>query len=242
MPDGVVGDSPRFSPDGRKLSLRHSMSSGDDELAVIDIDGNNLKVLASDCSLFCRHAWHPTNGEIFFPTSNGVKAVASTGGTPRTVGEAFGYVSSVDVSPDGQFMARDTFDLELVQLSDNTIRELMSGANVDEVRFSPDSKKLLYVDSPTDSIRILDLATNTTTEVVDTDNYLTSADWFPDGKRVAVITDDGIEIFTLQDGAAPTRQLLREGFALKSLDVAPDGKSLAYCINGQRSIFVLSLQ
>jgi Tol biopolymer transport system component len=239
MPDGVVADSPRFSPDGLKLSFRHAMSSGDDALAVIGADGSNLKVLASDCSLFCMHAWHPTNGEIFFPTSNGVKAVAATGGTPRTVHEPFGYVSSVDVSPDGQFMAFDTFDLELVRLSDNTSRELIAGANVDGVRFSPDSQKLLYVDAPTDSIRILDIATGTTTEVVDTDNYLTSADWFPDGKRVAVITDEGIELFTLQDGAAPARQLLKEGFALKSLDVSPDGKSIAYCINGQRSIFVL---
>ncbi len=240
MPTGVVADSPRFSPDGLTLSFRHVLSGGDDEVAVIDGDGKNLKVLASDCSLFCQHGWHPTSGEIFFPTSDGVKAVSATGGTPRTVHEPFGYVSSVDVSPDGQFVAFDTFDLKLLQLSDSTTRELVDGANVEGVRFSPDSKKLLYVDTPTDSIRILDLATSATTTVVDTDNYLTSADWFPDGKRVAVITDDGIELFTLQDGAAPTRELLKEGFALKSLDVSPDGKSIAYCINGQRSIFVLS--
>ncbi|HEX8704353.1 MAG TPA: hypothetical protein VF815_36310 [Myxococcaceae bacterium] len=240
MPSGVFADSPRFSPDGTKLSFNHGTTDGEDSVAVIGLDGNNLQVLAGDCSVFCEHGWNPTTGEIFFPTADGVKAVAPTGGTPRIVHEPFGYVSSMDVSPDGQFMAYDTFDLELLRFSDNTTRPLIESANVSGVRFSPDGKKLLYVDSPSDSIRILDLATSATTMVVDTDNYLTSADWFPDGRRVAVITDEGIEIFTLQNGAAPTRELLREGFALKSLDVSPDGKSMAYCINGQSSIFVLS--
>ena len=240
MPSGVFADTPRFSPDSLQLSFNHGTTGGDDSLAVIGADGNNLKVLASDCSVFCQHSWHPTNGEIFFPTSDGVKAVASTGGTPRVVHDPFGYISGVEVSPDGQFMAFDSFDLELLRFSDNTTQELIAGANVDGVRFSPDGKKLLYIDAPTDSIRILDLETSATATVVDTDNYLTSADWFPDGKRVAVITDDGIEVFMRQDGAAPTRQLLRKGFALKSLDVSPDGKSIAYCINGQSSIFVLS--
>jgi WD40 repeat protein len=94
--------------------------------------------------------------------------------------------------------------------------------------------------SPTHSIRIRDLVTDATTTVIDTDNYLTAADGFPDGKRLAVLTDKGLELFTLQEGAEPTRQMLKSGSAIKDVDVSPDGSAIAYCINGQRSIFVMT--
>ncbi|MCY1077378.1 WD40 repeat domain-containing protein [Archangium lansingense] len=239
MPAGVTAGSPRFSPDGQRLSFDYSQSN-EDSLAVVDRDGKNLQVLATGCTTFCESAWHPTSGEIYFATDDGVNAVAATGGTPRLVHEPFGFVSSVDVSPDGKYLLFDAFDPVLFALADSSEQELPTDDNVYALRFSPDGKKMLYHDYSTHSLRVRELATGATTTVLDTDNYLTGADWFPDGKRLAVISDEGLEILTLQDGAEPVRQMVKSGRALKDVDVSPDGTAIAYCVNGMRSIFVLT--
>jgi Tol biopolymer transport system component len=240
MPSGVTANSPRFSPDGQRLSFDYGEGLND-SLAVVDRDGKNLQVLASGCSTFCENAWHPTSGEIYFASEDGVSAVAAAGGTPRLVHDSFG-VTALDVSPDSQYVAFNEFDPVLLKLSDNSTRtvSMPDSSGIYSLRFSPDGKKLLYHDYDTHSIRIRDLVTDATATVIDTDNYLTGADWFPDGKRLAVLTDKGLELFTLQEGAEPTRQLLKSGSALKDVDVSPDGTAIAYCINGQRSIFVLT--
>lgn len=63
-------------------------------------------------------------------------------------------------------------------------------------------------------------------------------DWFSDGRRLLAGTDRGIEIVTL--GPPVGRTLLKDSFALMDVDLSPDDKSVAYSINGQSSLFVLS--
>lgn len=241
MPTGVTANSPRFSPDGKRLSFDYVEGAGEDSLAVVDRDGKNLQVLAPGCSTFCENAWHPTSGEIYFAGEDGVSAVAAAGGTPRRVYDSYG-MTALDVSPDGQYVAFTEFDPVLLKLADNSTQTLSmpDSYGIYALRFSPDGKKLLYHDYTTHSILIRDLVTEATTTVIDTDNYLTGADWFPDGKRLAVLTDKGLELFTLQEGAEPTRQMLKSGSALKDVDVSLDGTAIAYCVNGQRSIYVMT--
>jgi Tol biopolymer transport system component len=155
--------------------------------------------------------------------------------------DSFRFVDGLDVSPDGQYLVFRDFRPVLLKLADGTTRELSTDDQAYALRFSPDGKRVVYHDGHTDAVRIWDLATDTVTTLFTTGDYLTSADWLPDGNRLAVITDDGLELVTLQAGGAePTRQVLKKGFALKDVDVSPDGKSIAYCVNGQRSIFVLT--
>lgn len=241
MPAGVTANSPRFSPDGKRLSFDYGEGL-DDSLAVVDLDGKNLQVLAPGCSTFCPSAWHPTSGDLYFAGEEGVSAVAAAGGAPRLVYDSFGGTTALDVSLDGQYVAFNEFDPVLLKLADNSTQtvSMPESYGIYSLRFSPDGKKLLYHDYDTHSIRIRDLVTDATTTVIDTDNYLTAADWFPDGKRLAVLTDEGLELFTLQDGAEPTRRMLKSGSAIKDVDVSPDGTAIAYCVNGQRSIFVVT--
>jgi DNA-binding beta-propeller fold protein YncE len=197
-------------------------------------------VLADRCATFCESAWHPTSGEIYFSRDEAVNAVPAAGGTPRVVIKPFQAPRGIDVSPDGQYLGFQAHDLVLLKLSDNTKREIASQSDVYGMRFSPDGKKLLYRDFSTDAIRIRSLENDTTATVIDTSNYLASADWFPDGNQLAVITDQGLELLTLQASGEPARKMLKEGTALKEVDVSPDGKAIAYAINGQRSLFVLT--
>jgi Tol biopolymer transport system component len=239
MPAGVTAGSPRFSPDGQRLSFNHN--SGGNALAVIGRDGKNLQVLAEQCERFCESAWHPTSGEIFFFSRNAtVYAVASSGGTPRLVTKPYQAPKGLDVTQDGQTLGFQAHDVILFKLADNTERAIASQSDVYGLRFSPEGKRLLYRDFSTDDIRIRSLESETTTTVLDTGNYLSAADWFPDGNQLAVVTDTGLELLTLQGSGAPTRKMLKEGTAFKDVDVSPDGKAIAYAVNGQRSLFVLT--
>lgn len=238
MPSGVTAGSPRFSPDGQRLSFNHN--AGSPSLAVIGRDGKNLQVLSDRCDTFCESAWHPTSGEIFFSRDEAVNAVASTGGTPRQVIKPFQGPKGLDVSADGQYLGYQAYDVVVLKLADNTKREIASQSNVYGLRFSPDGKKLLYRDFSNDDIRIRSLESDTTTTALDTSNYLSSADWFPDGNQLAAVTDEGLELITLNGSGAPTRKMLKEGKAFKDVDVSPDGKAIAYAVNGQRSLFVLT--
>jgi Tol biopolymer transport system component len=239
MPAGVTASSPRFSPDGQRLSFNHV--TGGNALAVIGRDGKNLQVLSEQCDRFCESAWHPTSGEIFFSRNATVHAVAASGGTPRVVTKPYQAPKGIDVSQDGQYLGFQSYDVVILKLADNTQQTVSTRSEVYGLRFSPDGKKLLYRDYNTDAIRIIQsLENGTTTTVLDTSNYLSAADWFPDGNQLAVVSDTGLELVTLQASGEPTRKMLKEGTSFKDVDVSPDGKAIAYAVNGQRSLFVLT--
>lgn len=66
--------------------------------------------------------------------------------------------------------------------------------------------------------------------------YLTSLAWFPDGQRLALTTQNGIEIIDVISGA---RTLAIDDFATKDIDVSADGKAIVYGINGQTSLRIV---
>lgn len=238
MPSGVTASSPRFSPDGQRLSFNHN--AGTPSLAVIGRDGKNLQVLSDKCDNFCESAWHPTSGEIFFSRDASLYAVASSGGTARLIEKPYRAPRGIDVTADGQTLGFQSYDVVLYNLSDGTQKTIASQSNVQALRFSPDGKKLLYRDFSNDDIRIRSLESDTTTTALDTGNYLSAADWFPDGNQLAVISDQGLELLTLNGTAQPTRKMLKEGTSFRDVDVSPDGKAIAYALNGQRSLYVLT--
>ena len=105
-------------------------------------------------------------------------------------------------------------------------------------RFSPDGKTIAYWCY--DRIQLMDLATRAPTDVI-TDDVGTGfggVDWFSDGGRLLAGTDRGIEILTL--GPPVARELLSDQFALMNVDLSPDDASVAYGINGDPSLYVLS--
>ncbi|MBS1151450.1 MAG: hypothetical protein H6Q89_3148, partial [Myxococcaceae bacterium] len=70
--------------------------------------------------------------------------------------------------------------------------------------------------------------------------YLASVCWFADGKRLAVTSQQGIELLTLSDTPVSRKSLYPDAFASTGCDVHPDGTKLLYRVNGQRGLRVLS--
>ncbi|HEY7374591.1 MAG TPA: hypothetical protein VIF57_20680 [Polyangia bacterium] len=93
------------------------------------------------------------------------------------------------------------------------------------------------------SIQLFDLASGTSTQVITTDNPLGRVDWFPDGTRLLAGTERGIEIITL--GPPVQRQTIKPASrpshtAIRDVDLSPDATSVAYWMEGESKLFVLT--
>jgi Tol biopolymer transport system component len=230
-------DEPRFSPDSASIAFVQSKGATDGaDLSVMDVAGNQRKALSPASDFMAAPAWAPDGKQIYFVSDDGVSVVPLAGGTATVAAKAFAVLDP-DVSPDGKSLvyAVNGSSLQLVDLANPaTPKDL--GTNGTSPRFSPDGKSIAFESG--DKIKLMDVASLMVTEIVDAGTYLASVDWFSDGKRLAITSDKGIEIVTL--GATPSRALVRDEFAAMNLDVSPDGKMIAYTVNGQKNIFVLS--
>lgn len=236
--DGASGDKPRFSPDGKTIAfIAHDTTSDASDLGVMAADGSGQEILTPAGGYLAAPAWSPDGKQIYFGSDGGISVVAAKGGEATVVVSDFATMDP-DVSPDGKSIVYgiNGGTLRLVDLADPTTpKDLGIGGN--SPRFSPDGKQIAFQDD--EKIKLLSIAGGDITELVDAKSYLASVAWFADGKRLAITSEDGIEIVTLGSGT-PERKLVRDEFAAKSLDLAPDGKTVAYAVNGSRSIYLLS--
>ena len=236
---GSSAHDARFSPDGKTIAYITEKDGASDSanLAVMTATGEQQKSLAPASGYLAGPAWTPDGKQIYFGSDTGISLVAASGGTPTLAVDDFATLDP-DVSPDGKSLvyAINGGNLRLVDLANPTMPKSL-GVPGTSPRFSPDGKTIAFESG--EKIQLMDLETLAVKDVsIDGGTYLASVDWFPDGKRLAITSDEGIEIVTLD--SPPTRKLVHEEFAAKDIDVSPDGKSLAYGVNGSKNIFVIT--
>ena len=233
--------APRFSPDSSRIAFVRALQQGDTyEVAVMKADGTDVRMLANDGTYLTGLAWSPDGTRIYYSGDEGIFSIPAAGGTAVREYDAFA-ASALDVSPDGKKLVYGVngSGLSILDLTTHTVQSLNDDGSAPA--YSPDGKRLAYVDSPefdVHEIRVLTLATGESTLVSADASYLSTADWLPDG-RLAALTGDGISLFDLS-GATPQGTLVRDQFAAKELDVSPDGKKMVYAINGQADLYVLT--
>ena len=84
------GDTgPVFSPDGRFICFRRTISAGVNDIFVVASDGGAERRLTSDNRFTSAHAWTPRGGEIVFSSNRGgaleLWRIRARGGAPRLV-------------------------------------------------------------------------------------------------------------------------------------------------------------
>jgi len=237
FPAGVRGGSPRFSPDGTLLA--HARDTGAlSELALMSPTGADSRSITNDGDYLLAMAWTADGSEIIYVSSDtGIRAVSPSGGASRFVVDAFAALNP-DLSRDGRWLAYglNGSTLHLADLSQTPPVVSDLGLYGDSPRFSPDGATLaLWSD---DKIQLMDLASRTLTDVIASTNSFGRVAWFADGTRLVAGTERGIEIVTL---APPVqRRLILDSFAVLDVDLSPDGASVAYGVNGQPELYVLT--
>lgn len=238
---GEYWGAPRFSPDGSRIAFLRTQGDSDTyELAVMNADGTNVRVLANNGTYLTSADWSSDGSRIYYSGDGGIYSIPAAGGTPTLEHDAFA-ASVLDLSPDGRWIvyATNGGGLSLLDLTAHTAEPLNDDAG--SPSFSPDGTRVAYLhiesfDSA--AIRVLTLTTKQNTLVTNSADYLSSTDWLPDG-RLVTLTEEGITLFDLA-GATPQERLVRKEFAAKELDVSSDGKKMVYAINGQADLFVLT--
>jgi Tol biopolymer transport system component len=236
FPAGIKGSSPRFSHDGALLA--HVRYDGTNyNVAVMSTTGADARTLATDGDYLTAMAWTADDSEIFYYSTQGVRAVPLAGGKGRFIVNGFAAMDP-DLSPDGKWLVygENGATLKLVDLTLTTPVENDLGLYGRSPRFSPDGSTIAFWGD--DKIQTLNLATKEVTDILATKNSFGGVDWFSDGRRLLAGTDQGIEILSL--GSSIERKLLLDQFALLQVDLSPDDKSVAYGVNGRDELFVLT--
>jgi len=236
-----MGGSPRFSPDGTRLAHTRDKDSVT-TVAVMNTAGGNVSGLADDASYLTEITWNVDGSRVIYAGETGIRGVAADGSDDGVfVLGAFAAVGP-DLSPDGKLLVYglNGSNLHLADLSLSPPQPVDLGFPATSPRFSPDGKTIAYWRY--DTIQLMDLATRATTDVASEDvgTGMGGVDWFSDGKRLVAGTNRGIEIITL--GPPVTREVLSDEvrFALMNVDLSPDDASVAYGVNADPNLYVLS--
>ena len=238
---GAAAFSPRFSPDGTLIAYGRNTGTVF-ELAVMTAAGTDSRSLAGDADDLLSMVWTADGSELIYGTTDaGMRTVPLSGGPSQFLLDASTAVDP-DLSPDGRWLAYSLYPdghLHLADLRQNPPVVTDLGFFANSPRFSPDGATLALITFP--KIQLLDLASGTLTDVIETYNPLGRVDWFPDGTRLVAGTERGIEVITL---GPPARRWTIGGAASSSatrdVDLSPDGTSVVFTREGDSKLFVLT--
>jgi Tol biopolymer transport system component len=239
-PAGLQFWNGRWSPDGKKIALHYSTkgASPADSIGVMDETGVNLTPVADAGTYLATAAWGPNGTTVFFTDSNGISKVPAAGGTATQLATPFAAFE-LDVSHDGTRLTYTTNgfnEVTLLELADGGKSSLHSGQ---AARFSPDGTLVAFVDGSSDKEHfwLYRFADKSVVDLGAANTYLASVGWFADNARLAVTSDKGIELLSLDGGRSV---LYSDAFASTGIDVSSDSRKILYRVNGSTGLYVLT--
>src|SRR5580693_595104 len=200
-----IGDTgPMFSPDGRTLAFRHSISASINDIYVVPVAGGEMKRLTFDNGYTANHAWTPDGRELIFSSSRAgtlksLWRVPASGGAAkeiRSVGQGAYYIA---VSRRGRYLAYSRW---------------FADTNIWRMAIAPGDKKAAVPE-----------------EVISSTWEDRSPQYSPDGTKIAFRSDrsGNNEIWVCDASGSNPRQLTSFGGPLTGTPRwSPDGKYLAF--------------
>jgi TolB protein len=149
-----VNGAPAFSPDGKRLALTLSGSTGNLDIYVLDLTTQTLTRVTDDPSIDTESAWSPDGQTLYFTSDRGgapqiYAAPAQSDARARRVTFGTAYAARPRVSPDGKHLAvvmqdGGGFRVGTVDLASGQITTLSRG-NLDESpSFAPNGAALIF--------------------------------------------------------------------------------------------------
>ncbi len=149
-----VNGAPAFSPDGSKLALTLSGSSGNLDIYVLDLATQGLTRITDDPAIDTEATWSPDGQTLYFTSDRGggpqIYTVAPRSGQrARRITFGSGYAARPRVSPDGRQLAFVTqesgsFRIAVMDLAGNQTAVLSRGGLDESPSFAPNGAALIY--------------------------------------------------------------------------------------------------
>ncbi len=146
--------APEFSPDGKRLALVLSGSSGNFDIYVLDLASQGLTRITDDPAIDTEPTWSPDGQTLYFSSDRGgapqIYAVAAQAGAkPRRVSFGAAYVARPRVSPDGKLLAvmaqeGNVSRVGVIDLASGQLNLLSRGPLDESPSFAPNGAALIY--------------------------------------------------------------------------------------------------
>lgn len=212
--DGPFNAEPRFSPDGKRVVFSTREDPGGPlRVAVVDVDGRNLRVVSPSAGFAACPSFAPDRPRILF--------------------------ASTHAAPDGRREDPASLDLFEMDLDGGNIAPVLASPGLDsEASFSPDGASIVFTSarSGRDEIFVLQRSTGAVRRLAAGGGGVFS----PDGARVVFRAFDAggsvSELYAVTvDGAAP-RALTSLGVTSWSPAFHPSGRTVVFASGLRRHV------
>ena len=149
-----INGAPAYSPDGSKLALTLSGSSGNLDVYVLDLATQALTRITDDPAIDTEPAWSPDGKSLYFTSDRSggpqIYRVSALGGEqPKRLTFGVAYAARARISPDGTQLAMVVRDgpgyrIAVQDLASGQMRVLSHGTLDESPSFAPNGAQLIY--------------------------------------------------------------------------------------------------
>jgi TolB protein len=215
--------------------------TGNKEIALMDVDGQTVKMVTKNGSINIYPAWHPDGRSLLYTCfqrrNPDLYQVFLATGSSVLLSAVPGPNATAAWSPDGKgiaLMMRGKDNTEICLLNPqgkDPVQLTRSWDNKTSPAWSPDEKQIAFVSDRSGSpqIYILDLASQKLRRLTYEGGYNCSPAWSPKGDKIAFARQEegGFHLYTIRPDGTDVRRITREG-SNESPSWAPDGRHIAF--------------
>jgi TolB protein len=215
--------------------------TGNKEIALMDVDGRNVKMVTQNGSINISPGWHPDGRSLLYTCfqrrNPDLYQVFISAGSSVLLSAVPGPNATAAWSPDGKsiaLMMRGKGNTEIYLLNalgKDPVQLTRSWDNKASPAWSPDGKQITFVSDRSGSpqIYILDLATRKLRRLTYEGSYNCSPAWSPKGDKIAFARQEekGFHIYTIRPDGTDVRRITGER-SNENPSWAPNGRHIAY--------------